>query len=162
MADENGVLAIQFVAVTDQPVISGIEIRQQSGTMTPINPGSVTATAQPYLITLTWTRASEENSYAIWRSETAGGPYAAIASNVVSAAYMDATPADGVKYYYRVVGESEGAAVSAAASAEASATSTYGTTQTGLHAQYYKSFSPDGVGASLAFSEIVQIGRAHV
>ncbi|MDD4059617.1 MAG: malectin domain-containing carbohydrate-binding protein [Kiritimatiellae bacterium] len=155
MADENGVLAIQFVAVTDQPVISGIEIRQQSGTMTPINPGSVTATAQPYLITLTWTRASEENSYTIWRSETAGGPYAAIASNVVSAAYMDATPADGVKYYYRVVGESEGAAVSAAASAEASATSTYGTTQTGLHAQYYKSFSPDGVGASLAFSEIV-------
>ncbi len=154
-ADGNGVIAIDFVAVTDVPVISAIEIRQQSGTMTPIKPAAVVASAQPYLITLTWTRASQENTYTIWRSETAGGPYSVIASNVVSGAYMDATPANGVTYYYRVVGEAGGEAVEDAASAEVSATSNYGTTETGLHAQYYKSFSPEGVGERLAFSEIV-------
>lgn len=153
VADANGQFTVQFVAATDVPTVSAIEIRQQSGTMTPRSPTGLTASAQAYLVTLSWNRPNQENSYTVWRSTTAGGPYDVLASNIVSGVYIDATPANGVTYYYKVVGEVGGQPVAAAASGEASATSNYGSTQTGLHVQYYRDFAPGAVTERLAHSE---------
>jgi hypothetical protein len=154
-ADVDGKLAVQFLSVTDQPTISAIEIRQQSGAMTPRPVTSVAAAGQPYLIALSWTRPNQESSYTIWRSETAGGPYGVLASNIVSGTYVDTTPSSGVTYFYRIVGESAGTVVEASQSSEVSAVSNYGTTATGLYAQYYAGFDPQAVSERLAFGEVV-------
>lgn len=149
-ADGSGTISISLVAATDQPTISGIEIRQQSGTMTPQVPIGFVAAGQPWFVALTWTVPAWGNSYTIWRSTTAGGPYSVLATNVYSDSYIDFAPADGVTHYYRVVPEVGGVAVEAAKSAEVSAVSTKGATQTGLHTQYYSNFTEDGVGERLA------------
>ena len=149
-ADVNGKLSISLVAATDVPIVSGIEIRQQSGVMTPQIPLSPAASGQPYYVALTWTTPVWSNSYTIWRSTTAGGPYSVLATNIYGDSYIDIAPADGVRFYYRVVGEVGGVTVDSTQSGEVNAVSTMGATQTGLSVQYFAGFTKDGVGERLA------------
>ena len=51
---------------------------------------------------LSWTAAASAVSYTVKRSSTAGGPYAAVASGIVSTVYTDAGLTNGVTYYYVV------------------------------------------------------------
>jgi hypothetical protein len=154
-ADVDGKLSLEFLTVTFGPTISGMEVRQQSGAMTPPTPTGVSASGEPYFVTLGWVIPSQELGYTIWRSETSGGPYDILASNIVGSAYVDADVVSGVTYYYRVVGEAGGLAVAASQSSEVSAVSVFEAIETGLYAQYYSGFTEDGVGERLAFSEVV-------
>jgi regulation of enolase protein 1 (concanavalin A-like superfamily) len=57
------------------------------------------------LVNLDWDPSSGAQSYAIGRSETAGGPYAVIASGLKTLQYVDKTAESGKTYYYVLTGK---------------------------------------------------------
>jgi autotransporter-associated beta strand protein len=66
----------------------------------PAPPTSVTAVAGDAQVTLNWTESPAATSYDVERSDTNGGPYAVIASNVTALAYTDTGLTNGKTYYY--------------------------------------------------------------
>ena len=74
----------------------------QTATNPPPAPTGLTATVGSGKVTLNWNPAPLASSYRVKRSTVNGGPYAVIASNVVSAFWNDQVFTPGVTYYYRV------------------------------------------------------------
>lgn len=77
----------------------------------PAAPSGLTATVGSGNIGLTWTAPANAASFRIKRSTTSNGSYSVIASNVLSASFLDTSGAMGTPYYYVVsavnnVGES--------------------------------------------------------
>jgi subtilisin family serine protease/uncharacterized membrane protein len=68
----------------------------------PPTPTNVQATYGDARVTLTWTASLGAVRYVVKRSTTQGGPYAAIASNVVGTQYVDTAVVNGTTYYYVV------------------------------------------------------------
>jgi cellulose 1,4-beta-cellobiosidase len=58
--------------------------------------------------TLTWTAGSNDVTYNVYRSLTAGGPYTQIATGIAVTTYKDTTGVAGTKYYYVVTGAAPG------------------------------------------------------
>jgi len=83
---------------------------QLSFTLSPPNPpAGLTATATPGLsqVVLQWTGVTGATSYNVKRSQTAGGPYTAIASSTTPS-YTDNNLSNGNTYYYVVSSVSSG------------------------------------------------------
>lgn len=79
-----------------------------TGWFHPLPPQNVVATGYSDHISLSWAAASEPDiaGYDVYRSETAGGPYARLNSNIVTAlSYDDYTPNPGTMYYYSITAE---------------------------------------------------------
>ncbi|HWH79064.1 MAG TPA: hypothetical protein VNT76_16895, partial [Candidatus Binatus sp.] len=84
----------------------------------PAAPGSLTASPGDSKITLAWNGSAD--SFKVKRSLTNGGPYAVIATNVLTANFLDSPLTNGTTYYYVVSGVN--AIGESADSAQASAT----------------------------------------
>jgi cellulose 1,4-beta-cellobiosidase len=67
---------------------------------TPAPPAFVTAIPGNAQVTLNWTASPAATSYNVERSETNGGPYVVVASNVSPLAYSDPGLTNGTTYYY--------------------------------------------------------------
>lgn len=67
-----------------------------------VPPGGVTAEYSASGIRLTWVRTRAATSYTVKRATSAGGPYAAIATNLRTAEFIDAKAKPGTVYYYVV------------------------------------------------------------
>jgi autotransporter-associated beta strand protein len=68
--------------------------------VTPAPPTLVTATSGNAQVTLNWTASPAATSYDVERSDTNGGPYMVIATNVSDLAYKDTGLTNGTTYYY--------------------------------------------------------------
>lgn len=65
--------------------------------------GCRTDTYHPHAVTLTWVASTTPNvSYSVYRSETAGGPYSLIKSDVKLLSFFDPNVIAGRTYYYVV------------------------------------------------------------
>ena len=73
---------------------------ETSALVMPAVPANVKGDAGFNQVALSWGSAFEAYSYNVMRSVTAGGPYAAVASNVTDTTYTDATAVNGTLYYY--------------------------------------------------------------
>ncbi len=86
----------------------------------PPAPGSLTATAGNAVVTLNWSSSAGADTYNVYRSITAGGPYdSQIVGGLTSTTYNDPSVTNGTTYYYVVRGVN--AAGESANSPEASA-----------------------------------------
>jgi autotransporter-associated beta strand protein len=88
----------------------------------PATPSGVVATPGNLSVQLQWTAAANAASYNVKRSATSGSGYVMIASNVVTAGFLDTGLTNGATYYYVVSGVN--AVGESANSAEVSATPT--------------------------------------
>ncbi|WP_166244816.1 pectinesterase family protein [Paenibacillus turpanensis] len=76
-------------------------------------PQDLTGEGADRRVELTWDAASGVDSYKVYRSETAGGPYTQVAAGVATNSYLDTTGLENNKWYYYTVtavganGESE-------------------------------------------------------
>ncbi|MGD0653710.1 MAG: alginate lyase family protein [Thermoguttaceae bacterium] len=68
----------------------------------PAIPGPVMAKGSPSAVTLRWLGSLNATSYAVKRATSSGGPYAVIAKDVRSPAYVDKDIEAGKLYYYVV------------------------------------------------------------
>jgi fibronectin type 3 domain-containing protein len=68
----------------------------------PPAPANLAAVASDAQVALSWNPVPGAASYTLKRSETAGGPYAPIASGLAATTYLDAAVANGTPYYYVV------------------------------------------------------------
>jgi len=95
-----------------------------TGGLDAVVPGSATlsATAGDGSVGLSWTAASNADSYVIRRSTIAGGPYTTLVNGAVGTSYTDTAVTNGTTYYYVVVGKDSASGLTGAASAEVSAT----------------------------------------
>jgi hypothetical protein len=84
----------------------------------PAAPGALTASPGDSKITLAWNGSAD--SFKVKRSLTNGGPYAVIATNVLTGPFLDSPLTNGTTYYYVVSGVN--AVGESADSAQASAT----------------------------------------
>ncbi len=104
-----------------QQSVSGVSVVfYPLGATPPSAPATLSASASPGAVTLSWTAASGAVSYTVRRSAVAGGPYETVATDVATASFTDNSVSNGATYYYVVAsvnafGESD-------ASAETSAT----------------------------------------
>ncbi len=89
-------------------------------TAPPDRPTALTARGSATKVTLAWAAALGALRYNVKRSETAGGPYAVVASGVAKPGYADISVVNGTTYYYVV--SSVNALGESADSDEASAT----------------------------------------
>jgi hypothetical protein len=92
---------------TEIPAQESLPSAEKSATPTanPLAPSSlVLLTAGSGRIGLDWNDNPEYDltGYTVRRSETQGGPYAAIASGILNSEYVDTTANDGTNYYYVV------------------------------------------------------------
>jgi fibronectin type 3 domain-containing protein len=86
----------------------------------PLPPTNLSASAGNGQVSLTWTASSGAASYNLYRSTTNGGPYAEIASGIVSTNTTNTGLTNGTTYYYVVMAVN--AAGESAYSSQASAT----------------------------------------
>lgn len=91
------------------------------GISVPAVPTGLTATAGNRQVSLTWNASPGASSYALARSATSGGPYAALASPSTTS-YTDSAVIGGTTYYYVVAAVNS--AGTSANSAQVSATPT--------------------------------------
>ena len=70
----------------------------------PDAPLNLAATAGDTAVTLTWSGAAGATSFNVKRSQTQGGPYTPVATQVAGKSYVDHTVSNGVTYYYVVSG----------------------------------------------------------
>jgi fibronectin type 3 domain-containing protein len=92
---------------TEIPAQESLPSAEKSATPTanPLAPSSlVLLTAGSGRIGLNWNDNPEYDltGYTVRRSETQGGPYAAIASGILNSEYVDTTAVNGTNYYYVV------------------------------------------------------------
>jgi fibronectin type 3 domain-containing protein len=66
-------------------------------------PAAPTATAGVGQVALTWAAVTGASGYDVWRATTSGGPYTAVATNVIGTGYTDMGLSAGVTYYYVVM-----------------------------------------------------------
>ena len=130
-ANSGGDIVIAFsLGAANQPVVSGIEIRDMttSCTTVPSAPTGLTATASSYsAIALSWTAVTPPanciiSSYSVYGSAISGftpSPSNMVASGVTATTYTSAGLNAATTYYYKV--EAVDAEGSSAASAQASA-----------------------------------------
>jgi hypothetical protein len=87
----------------------------------PPAPASLTATAGNAVVTLNWSASAGADTYNVYRSTTAGGPYnSPLASGLTSTTYNDLSVTNGTTYFYVV--RAVNTAGESANSPEASAT----------------------------------------
>lgn len=65
-------------------------------------PTNLNITVEDSKANLFWTAVTDATGYNIKRSNTSGGPYTTIASNVSTTTYSDTTATNGITYYYIV------------------------------------------------------------
>ena len=68
----------------------------------PAAPANLTAIAGDRQVRLAWSAGTNATGYRVKRSTTAGGPYAAVTSNIKTLQYVDTGLLNGVTYYYVV------------------------------------------------------------
>lgn len=113
-ANAGGQIVVQYTSVTDNALVSGIEILNSP--TVPAVPTGLSATAiSSSRIDLTWAASSDATSYNVKRSTTSGGPYTTIATGVTGTSYSDTGLSASTTYYYVVsavnsVGESANSA----------------------------------------------------
>ena len=66
----------------------------------PTPPTSVTAKPGAALVALSWTPSNGASGYDVLRASSSGGPYAAVATAVVTTGYFDKSVKKGVTYHY--------------------------------------------------------------
>ncbi len=84
-----------------------------SGGGLPAAPASITGTAGNTNAQLSWSTVSGASAYALKRAATSGGPYTAVAANLIATSYTDTGLVNGTPYYYEVTAanlKGEGAA----------------------------------------------------
>jgi fibronectin type 3 domain-containing protein len=74
----------------------------------PLPPTNLSANAGNAQVSLTWTASPGAASYNMYRSTTNGGPYAKIASGIVSTNTTDTGVTNGTTYYYVVTAVNTG------------------------------------------------------
>ena len=62
--------------------------------------GNATVTTTGHSVTLTWSASRNATSYNIYRGTTSGGPYAKVASGIVSTTYSDVQVTHNQTLYY--------------------------------------------------------------
>lgn len=73
-----------------------------TGTLPPLAPTGLAATAAHQQVSLSWNASSGADGYSIKRSETDGGPYTTIAQGHTGTTYQDSPLTNGLTYYYVV------------------------------------------------------------
>jgi fibronectin type 3 domain-containing protein len=106
-ADLTGTITIAATAVTNNPLISGIEIGTSTPPAGPSAPTGLTATAiSASEIDLGWTASSTSGvTYSVFRSTTSGftpAPANQLATGLSATTYKDTTVSGGTTYYYVV------------------------------------------------------------
>jgi len=81
---------------------SGVTFTVSTGGLSLSAPANLTATGGNAQVALSWTPSAGATLYKVKRSNTLGGPYASVSSNVSGASYLDALLANGQTYYYVV------------------------------------------------------------
>jgi FtsP/CotA-like multicopper oxidase with cupredoxin domain len=146
-ADTNGNITIAFTSVTNNALISGIEVQSgsNSGCTAPSTPTGLGATAvSSSQINLSWTAGTSScaPTYNVYRSTSSSFTASSsneIASGVPTTTYFDTGVAGSTTYYYQVVATTSGGM--SAASNQASATTPAPTCAAAPTA-------PSGLGAS--------------
>ncbi len=90
-----GQIAIQYVTVTDNARVSGIEIILPR----PASPASLTANAGNSQVSLIW-NALTGTAYNVKRSLASGGPFTPVFSGLATTNCTDSAVTNGVTYYY--------------------------------------------------------------
>nr|WP_064745720.1 pectinesterase family protein [Paenibacillus sp. UNC451MF] len=85
---------------TGSMYVDNVKVYQQ-GAVTPQN---LTSAGADQTVVLNWNAASGVDSYNVYRSAAAGGPYTRVANEVKSPTYTDTGLANKEKYYYIVTG----------------------------------------------------------
>jgi len=111
ISDQAGRITVQFVTVTDNASINGIELLVNPTNSVPAAPTNLVAAVSSGLVTLTWSIPPGATAFSVKRSTTSGGPYSIIASNLTQATYRDPSGVANTTYYYivtalNVLGES--------------------------------------------------------
>jgi subtilisin family serine protease len=88
-----------------------VESAIRSCSAAPATPTGLTALGANAQVTLNWSAVKGSSSYHVKRSQTSGGPYAVLASNVTTTTYVDNSVVNDTTYFYVVsavnlVGES--------------------------------------------------------
>jgi hypothetical protein len=117
---------------------------------------TLTATAGPGNVALTWAPRPNAARYDVERSATAGSGYATIATGLLGTTYTDTAVASLTTYYYRVV------AVDASGnrfpSREASGTPLFVGTGTGLTGTYYNTINLTGSPVMTRIDPVIDFG----
>ena len=124
-----------------------------TGGATAVTPGTSTlsGTAGNAKVDLSWTSASNADTYTVKRSLIAGGPYTNLISNLAGTTYSDTTVTNGTTYYYVVQAKNSTSNLSGAVSNEVSATPVAGPAHTALQTWRFEQFGVyDDTGAVLA------------
>lgn len=100
------------------PVVSATVLPPAPGTPTGVSASGISATE----IQIFWTASANASRYNIKRSDTSGGPYTTIASDITETEFVDSDLSDGSTYYYVV--SAVNAAAESSNSIETSATAT--------------------------------------
>lgn len=91
------------VSATSGTQAGQIDWWELMGSVAPATPTGLTATVASSTETdLSWIASAGAGSYNLKRSTTNGGPYAIIASQLVTTSYADSPPANGSTYFYVV------------------------------------------------------------
>jgi hypothetical protein len=92
------------IEVTTNPTEAGLSYIWVRGNPALAPPFDLTATAAISSVDLDWKGKShwQFDSYNVYRSQTAGGPYTRIATGITATDYRDTSVMDGSKYYYVV------------------------------------------------------------
>ncbi len=105
-ANASGQIVVQYTTVTDNALVSGIEILNGSSSPSPTVPaaptGPAASAASTSQINLSWTASSDATSYNVKRSTTSGGSYTTVATGLTGTSYTDTGLTNGTTYYYVV------------------------------------------------------------
>ncbi len=92
-----GQIVVQYVSVTDNARVSGIEILLAQ----PVAPTGLTPATGTSQISLTWNSLASA-TYNVKRASASGGPYTAITTGLAATNYTDIGLTNGVNYFYVV------------------------------------------------------------
>lgn len=110
----NGTTYYYVVRAVNQ---DGTSPSSEQASVTPVSPPAAPAVltaepgSSPGTVSLAWSQSATATSYSVLRGTSSGGPYVAIASQVLTTQYVDSGRTAGVTYYY-VVRAANGGGVS--------------------------------------------------